>query len=115
MAKQEIIYWYRYDGYEYVSCSPYKVLRHTNKGVWLEMGYGIKPKFVLNNARKRFAYPTKKEALESFRMRKLRQIEYCQNMVTRCHKALDKIAPEMTERQKQGVTAFFDPDKEIFF
>jgi hypothetical protein len=50
----------------------YNVLSHTAKGVWLHRHYQRK-KFVLNSGRKRFAHPTKEEALASFIERKRRQ------------------------------------------
>ena len=99
--------WYRYDGAAYgaiegedawpyvgpprldVILSEYPVTRITSKGVWLNI-YGTK-KFILSHARKRFAYPTKSEALESFIMRKKRQITICNTQIERCvawiHKA----------------------------
>ena len=55
----------------------YLVLKHTPKGVWINasprFSFGHK-KFVLKDARRRFACPTKEEALESFFARKKRQI-----------------------------------------
>ncbi len=87
--------WYRYDVIRYaapldewdrpqgigrvtVQLSTFKVLKVTPKGVWLIETIGIwdcEPKrFVLRDARKRFACPTKKEAAESFSARKKRQL-----------------------------------------
>jgi hypothetical protein len=45
----------------------------TPKGFWLDLGYGDK-KWVSNSAKKRWACPTKREAMESFKARKNRQI-----------------------------------------
>jgi hypothetical protein len=50
----------------------YPVLSHTPKGVWLD-NFGQR-KFVLNDSRKRYAYPTQEAALEAFKHRKRRQI-----------------------------------------
>lgn len=50
----------------------YEVLKETPKGVWIQ-AYGTK-KFILQNARKKFACPTIEEAIESFIARKKRQI-----------------------------------------
>lgn len=97
MDKSEV--WYRYEDVAYAVMSNYEteswssrivvelreypVLRRTSKGVWLDVGVrfvGIPsidtatPKFVLIDARKRFACPTIEEAAESFRARKRRQI-----------------------------------------
>ena len=84
------VHYYRYDGYEWAECSSYRVIKTTDKGVWISLGYMIKDKFILNGARKRWAYPTKELALNSFRMRKLRQIEHCRHTEERAKKALDK-------------------------
>ena len=83
--------YYRYDGYEYASCESFRVVKHTPKGVWISLGYMEKDKFILNGARKRWAYPSKVEALESFRMRKLRQIEHCRDTENRAKLALTKM------------------------
>lgn len=50
----------------------YYVTKETPKGVWLDV-YGTR-KFVLRDARKRWACPTQKEALASFTRRKQRQV-----------------------------------------
>lgn len=89
--------WYRYDDVRYAAlldeyerpCGPgvlevklreYKVIRHTPKGVWLAFSFGplsafssAERRFVLNDARKRFACPTIEEAKQSFIARKTRQ------------------------------------------
>jgi hypothetical protein len=82
-------YWYRYTSHlvsngidEYgvrwgdpkieLQVSKYRVTKETPKGVWLDF-YGTK-KFVLRDARKRWACPTQEEARESFIHRKQRQI-----------------------------------------
>lgn len=74
--------WYRYHdwrtGDEWgssatVSCQEFRVEKHTPKGVQLYMGYK-QTRFVLKAARKRFACPTKDEAMDSFRARKKRQL-----------------------------------------
>lgn len=77
MNEAEQVFWFRYhdtpteDGMRvYLERLP--LLRTTPKGVWLR-NY-VSDRFVLNDARKRFAYPTEKEALQSFIMRKKRQI-----------------------------------------
>lgn len=93
-------YYYRYEGHyspnggydimgEWVSSNSgtysikadkYEVLKHTPKGVWLNVyGYTDKPnnrnaKFVNASHTKRFALPTKAEALISYLARKDREI-----------------------------------------
>ena len=49
----------------------YPVKRCTNRGVWIDE-FG-KERFVLNDARKRYAYPTEEQAVASFLARKKRQ------------------------------------------
>lgn len=49
----------------------FPVLRHTPKGVWLDTFIG--KRFVLRDARKRFACPTPEEALESLKARNRRR------------------------------------------
>lgn len=65
-----------------------EVLRHTPKGVWLRYGFG--KKFVLRDARKRFACPTPKEAHESFFARQQAHIAHLQAKIDNCVKAISK-------------------------
>lgn len=92
--------WYRYDNWieaqggidaigEWVRTGPghvrlklseFPVVSHTPKGVWLSWGFidengqYTKDRWVSNTSRKKFAYPTKEQALESFIARKRRQV-----------------------------------------
>lgn len=66
----------------------FEVLKYTQRGVWLDY-YGGGKKFVLNEARKRFACPTKEEALESFRARKKRQIKILKAQLHSACRALE--------------------------
>lgn len=59
------------DSRAYVYTHEHPVIRETPKGVWLDV-YGSE-RFVRRDARKRWACPTKEEAIESFRARKARQ------------------------------------------
>lgn len=95
--------WYRYTDsivssfdaeYEYVvarsvrlSLNEYRVIKHTPKGVWLDVGIGDR-RLVLRNSRKRFACPTKKEALESFIARKECQIKIFEHRLQTARTAL---------------------------
>lgn len=80
--------WYRYEDRRYASLdewddvysvrvalemSTFTVQKVTPKGVWLTNRW-MAPRFVLMEARKRFAHPTKEEALTSIKARKERQI-----------------------------------------
>lgn len=60
------------DGDCYLAFYDYAIVKETPCGVWIDL-FG-KKKFVLSGTRKRYAYPTKKEALESFIKRKSRQV-----------------------------------------
>jgi hypothetical protein len=74
----------------------YSVIRHTAKGVWLDMSLGggwsivgqPDQRFVLNDARRRFACPTREEALASFVARKRAQIRIYRARVFRAECAL---------------------------
>jgi hypothetical protein len=60
-----------------VAFEEYEVFKKTAKGVWVQDKYGCGyKKFILNKAKKRFAYPTKKQALESFIKRKQSQLKH---------------------------------------
>lgn len=68
--------WYRYVNRHYgsgvkICCDEYTVRKVTPKGVWLEYG-----PWVAFNTRKRYAYPTKELALDSFIRRKEWQVRH---------------------------------------
>ena len=52
-----------------------QVLRKTPRGVWLDMPFGCPARFVLADARKRYAWPTLAEAVDSFVARKRRHLK----------------------------------------
>lgn len=82
---------YRYDSMEGfdppVYLSTYLVASVTPKGCWLDV-YGEK-RFVLSEATKRFAYPTKELALSSFVARKRRHISILEAQLEHLQTALD--------------------------
>lgn len=108
-------YWYRYtdsayapplDEYDnivgnstvYVQLHTYEVIKHTPKGVWLALNIFFdssnennklpwNKRFVLTNARKRFACPTIEEAKESFIARKNAQLGIYNEKIKRIKKA----------------------------
>jgi len=51
-----------------IRCFEFPVIKHTPKGVWLHICCSKKV-WVSNTAKKRFAYPTKQLALNSFKIR----------------------------------------------
>jgi len=67
-------------------CYEYPVIKHTWKGVWLDI-HGRK-RFCLNKSKKRFACPSKEEAKESFIARKRAQIGILNQQVKNAQKAL---------------------------
>jgi hypothetical protein len=93
--------YYRYDGYKYAQCDSYRVTKCTPKGVWVSLGYGVKEKFILNDARRRWAYPTKELALESFRIRKERQIMHSNDSIEKANIALRKVGLKAIDSQSR--------------
>ena len=112
---QNPIYFYRYEEVRYsrgvdqydnplpgcnlkVHLREYKIISITPKGVWIQL-WGLwsdEKKFILLSARKRFACPTKKEAVESFKARKNRQIQILNGQLKQAKEALSII-------EKQGL------------
>jgi hypothetical protein len=92
---EPIVVWYRYEEVRYsagvdeydnllpgkgrleLNLHEHRVLKTTLKGVWIELySWASSPsnkRFVLRDARKRYACPTKDEAMTSFIARKQRQ------------------------------------------
>jgi len=73
----------------------FKITKHTSKGVWIapgDMVYNSHTRWVSNSAKKRFAYPTKAEALESLHYRKYRQVEIVSWQLRCAEVALAQIA-----------------------
>ncbi len=73
----------------------FALVRETPNGWWIKNApghYGIldKPKWVSKTSRKRYAYPTKEEAMANFRARKTRQIEILRYRLDRAIRALEK-------------------------
>ena len=65
---------------DWVGCEEYKLLKETPKGYWIIPTYdaaedAYRKRWIPKESLRRFAYPTKAEALYSFKMRKKCQIE----------------------------------------
>lgn len=111
-------YWYRYHafrestgifdsewsescGYHIrLSCFEYRVIKHTPKGVWLQQPYRPDKKFVLKDAKKRFVYPTKREALISYIARQKRRLLILRSQIKDSEMGLsvaDRMLLEMLE------------------
>lgn len=83
---QSLVKWYRYEDtlsgddwgtYVNVHLRQLEVVRETPKGVWVRLyDSDMAPqRFVLRESRKRYACPTKEEAMESFLARKRKQMK----------------------------------------
>ena len=73
-----------------IACKRLRVLRRTHRGAWIETGYK-QEKFILDGARRRWAYPTKEEALNSFKCRKQSQIWHAKRAFRNARAALKQI------------------------
>lgn len=73
----------------------YPVIKYTPKGAWISVG--VEKKFVLRDARKRFACPTVEEARESFIARKRAYVRHLNARMVRAQEAIRFV--ETTERQ----------------
>jgi len=79
-----------------IELSRYGLAKETPKGYWI--GFGFRPwhglKWVSKTARKRYAYPSKAEALDNFIKRNERRIEILGWQLICCKEAL-KLAKNM--------------------
>lgn len=74
------------DGESYVHMHSFRVIKETPCGVWLDSFGGRR--FVLRDARKRFACPTKEDALASFRARKEKQLRILKKRIRHVERCL---------------------------
>ena len=74
------------DGESFVQIHSFRVVKVTACGVWLD-AFGAR-RFVLRDSRKRFACPTKKEALDSFRARKTAQLRILRKRIRHVERCL---------------------------
>lgn len=100
MTEDTITYWYRFvDSDQEWSRDPYEmkfpVVRYTRKCVVLN--WYDKDKFVLLDARKRFAYPTRELAMESYIRRKEVEVSM---MSFRHDRARDNLAAAIAMRDR---------------
>ncbi len=88
MASQ---YYYRYRVVgDHICLQKYRVNRHTEKGVWLEMGYKNE-KFVLDGARKKYANPTIEGARHNFIKRREKYVQILASKLHDANQLLDFI------------------------
>lgn len=71
-----------------VELRTYNITKRTPKGYWISYSWGGKFKFVLANAKKKFAHQTLEAAAESFIRRKERQIGILKGQLERAETAL---------------------------
>ncbi len=86
------------DDMEYVRpyLRQYTVIKETECGWWFMIPYSSKKKWVSKSGRKRFAYPTRELALNSYIIRKRRQIAHGEWTVKKAKRFLD-VATEMQD------------------
>ena len=99
---------YRYNGYsqrDIDNPDEFDIIRETEKGYWIATGYvwhgdveGYEgpQKWVSKTGKKRYAYPTKQEAMVNYIARKTSQIKHCERMIKDAKKGL-MIATEDTQ------------------
>lgn len=62
----------------------FRVINETTCGYWISDFHGIIKKWVSKTGKKRYAYPTKDEAFESYLIRKMRYVKNCRIIVELC-------------------------------
>jgi hypothetical protein len=110
-VSEEAVYYYRYDGYKNARCESYRVMKKTLRGVWIYLGYQDK-KFILNHARRRWAYPDKEDALNSFKIRKERQIMHSNDSIEKANQALLAVGLKTIDPQTRFRN--YDDDREFW-
>jgi len=88
-SKWQVLYRYVND-FGYLVERDYRVLRETRSGKWVIDPFKGTEHFVLNNAKKRLAYPTKEEALTNFIKRTERHIMFAEGNLKRANEALGR-------------------------
>ena len=83
-----------------VELSEFVLDKETPKGYWIRPLYGgylgLWKKWIPKKSRKRYAYPTKKEALDSFIARKKKQVQYSKTTLWYAEETL-RIAQKMKD------------------
>lgn len=90
---------------EYGSTGPklelreYRITAKTPKGHWIGYFEGAKDRWVSKTSRKRYAYPTKEEALEGYRQKKLAFVRHAEANLSRAKEELALIDPDNSFNQ----------------
>ena len=83
---------YRYDGYDFLRVEEWDAVKETPCGWWIRPYWGhtdgTDDKFILKEARKRYAQPTKEEALISYIARKNWQITHLERQLAKAKEGL---------------------------
>lgn len=74
----------------------FDLVRETNKGYWINNEVFLHLKWISKTSRKRFAYPTKEEALVSFKARCRKRLRIAEHQVKLCHIVLNYFLNEKT-------------------
>jgi hypothetical protein len=81
----------------------YKIIKRTPRGAWIQVGFD--KKFILLNARRKWAHETKADALESFRHRKLNQIAILKHQLFVAKEALKSAKKSLTRKNLRALAA----------
>jgi len=101
--KNKLLKLYRYYDYIYsdigIVKKEYAIIKETPKGYWIKLSiWNDDKKWVSKTALKRFAYPTKKEALISYKFRKLRQVELLTNTLAHAQNCLNRVKHKLNKK-----------------
>lgn len=84
----------------------YNLVRETPKGYWIglylnpQYGEPFWKKWIPKESRKRFAYPTKEEALENYKKRTEKRIKILKSQISECEVGLMRANEEKNKPQK---------------
>lgn len=95
---------YRYEGYDTYSLEnpyEYKIVKETRCGWWVTCFCfpTVKPRWVSKSGKKRYAYPTKEEALTNYIARKRSQIQHCKNNIAQAEDGLRLAGVDLKPRR----------------
>ncbi len=77
-----------------LECVEYYVTKETPKGYWIGWFKGAKDRWVSKTSVKRFAHPTKAEALEGYRQRKMAFVRHSKARLKRAEEDLALVEAE---------------------
>jgi hypothetical protein len=72
----------------YLDLQEYDVVKETDKGYWINLCFGIHKKWVSKDGKRRFAYPTKYQAMQNFIKRTEKRIHYLETDLYDCQVSL---------------------------